>query len=205
MWTLHNCFEPLNEYLRTKHPGIVIYDIGDEHHKPPSDHLPNSSGLVNAQDYMLGKNFRHADAVLLCSWLIQDTRTRYVIYFGKIWHVSTGEWRTYTGDNPHIDHVHHSVYDSAHLSNRAWKMGDDMPTGDEVFRTDIDPSAKKYSAGGALWTTMNWVRQSQLTLGQVEAEVKKLVENDDIEFDALSAALVTLNAKLDRVLEKLPD
>src|ERR1044071_7682581 len=101
-WDLNNSFDPLNKYLRARYPGIVIYDIGDEHHKPPSDHLPNVFGRVNAQDYMIGKNFRHADAVVLCSWLINDPRTRYVIYFGKIWTRTTGEWRTYTGSNPHI-------------------------------------------------------------------------------------------------------
>jgi hypothetical protein len=109
--------------IRLRFAGISIGTIGDpDHQSTVSDHNPNGAGRVNAADFMLGKAFTHSWAVWLCAWLIQDSRTRYVIYNRRIWRAATGRWEKYTGKDPHTNHVHLSVYDSARNNTKAWQL-----------------------------------------------------------------------------------
>lgn len=74
---------------------------------PNSDH---PKGL--ALDFMTFSKTTH-DAI--ATYAIANASrlgVTYVITFGKIWTATTGEWKTYTGPSPHIDHVHVSFSES---------------------------------------------------------------------------------------------
>lgn len=122
-WHLNGSLVACRGQLKQRYRGLVVYSIGDEDHQQrKSDHNPNKYHRVNANDYMLDKGsaFHHADALWVCKRLVTDARTKYVIYDRQIW--EAGEWRPYGGTNPHTDHVHHSVFDSAHTKREAWPL-----------------------------------------------------------------------------------
>lgn len=123
-WHVNEGLAPLVAQMKAAHPGIVIGTIGDAaHRKEKSDHNPNSAGRVNAADFMLGPAFSEAQAVALLPFLIADSRTHYAIHDRKIWESETGSWRPYGGDDPHTNHIHLSVKDSAHTDTRPWVIG----------------------------------------------------------------------------------
>jgi len=86
--------------------------IGDTAHASrPSDHNPNSAGVVCALDLTHDPG-KGADM----SRIAEHIRTRrhpalkYVIFDRRIASASSGwAWRTYTGSNPHARHMHVSV------------------------------------------------------------------------------------------------
>src|SRR4051812_19000692 len=95
-WHLSECLVTLSEELEKKFPGITIWSIGDSHHKPPSDHLPNAAERVNAIDIPINSKFTDTDCQWLISVLVKDDRTKYIIRNRRIWKPSTG-WKPYTG------------------------------------------------------------------------------------------------------------
>ena len=119
-WHLNECLVVLNRELEERFPGIDIGTIADDHHKPPSDHIPNKYDRVNADDFMITKNFTATE----CQWLIEtvltkDSRVKYIIRNREIWKPDTG-WQDYHGSDPHTGHCHVSVVDSAHSVTRPW-------------------------------------------------------------------------------------
>jgi hypothetical protein len=114
----------LRTQLRLRYPGIVIYWIGDEDHQnSPSDHNPEADGSVDAIDLMIGTNFTRNQCDALVNILTErrDGRIQYLIWWGRIWKPSTG-WRTYTGRNPHRDHLHVSRNDVNEASTARWNI-----------------------------------------------------------------------------------
>lgn len=183
-WRMNKAFAPLNRALRKRYPNIVIYGIGDPAHQATkSDHNPNKYGRVNAEDYMLRNGFDHADAVWLCAWLIQDKRTKYVIFNRRIWEWDTQEWRPYGGKNPHTDHVHHSVHDSADNNDGEWQLekkaevAEDMDAKD-VWLYNTGTAEEPYQAVGRLRTihTHSSALRTEVTqLGKEVAEIKGML------------------------------
>lgn len=106
-------------------PGVVVYGIGDAAHRlEVSDHNEDDTvGSKAAQsdsdstkehraiDIMLGTAFTKADGDALVAALLADPAARarlyYIIWYGHIWSRSSG-WvrKTYTGSDPHTNHVH---------------------------------------------------------------------------------------------------
>jgi hypothetical protein len=122
-WHVNEGLAVLNKQMDSLFPGMTIYTIGDAAHQHEvSDHNPNSAGRVNASDFMIRGLFYPLDAFVLSRVLTLDVRTKYAIYNRQIW--EAGKWTTYTGSNPHTDHVHLSVFDSAHTDLRPWKVRD---------------------------------------------------------------------------------
>jgi hypothetical protein len=120
-WHVNEGLAVLIRQVKAMWLGIVIYTIGDASHSArKSDHNPNSAGRVNAADFMIRGVFTKALAKILVAWLIRDSRTKYVIYNRQIW--QDGGWNDYTGSDPHTDHVHLSVKDSAHKNTSEWKL-----------------------------------------------------------------------------------
>lgn len=105
--------------------------IGDTAHQASkSDHNPNNSGVVQAQDIThdpRGGFDSYKFAELLRTK--QDRRIKYVISNRKIFAGNDGpsawKWRAYSGSNPHDQHVHVSVEDSSSLydDDSAWDIG----------------------------------------------------------------------------------
>jgi hypothetical protein len=89
--------------------------IGDARHQTrPSDHVPDSAGIVRAIDIdrdLSGKTKPDlmpdlADQIRLCAKR-GDKRIAYVIFNGKISSArSLWRWRAYKGINPHVKHCH---------------------------------------------------------------------------------------------------
>lgn len=120
----------------------------DEHHKqnPKSDHEANAKGAVLAQDITHDPrdgldSYKLAEALRTA----KDIRTAYVISNRKIfggpksptYGKDPWKWKSYTGQNPHDEHVHHSLardetlYDDA----REWDLAG--------FHAIADPNAPK--------------------------------------------------------------
>ena len=96
--------------------------IGDASHSArKSDHNPDysSGGIVRALD--VDKDGINVDA--LVSAAINDSRTAYVIWNGRIWIRGYG-WQKYTGSNMHTKHVHISLrHTSAAAKSGKWALG----------------------------------------------------------------------------------
>ncbi len=91
--------------------------IGDEaHQQEPSDHNPDSRGLVHAIDVDKDLNLYGLTMAMLVAFIVgrcranKERRLRYVIHNRMIWSASNG-WRgrPYTGKNPHTEHAHFSA------------------------------------------------------------------------------------------------
>jgi peptidoglycan hydrolase-like protein with peptidoglycan-binding domain len=105
--------------------------IGDASHQASkSDHNPNSAGVVQARDFTHDPrggfdSYRFAEHLRTHP----DKRVKYVISNRKIFAGYGGpqpwEWRSYSGSNPHDQHAHVSVEDSATLydDGSPWQMG----------------------------------------------------------------------------------
>lgn len=125
-WHVNEALIVLKKQLREVYPKLVFYTIGDKNHKPPSDHIPNQYGRVNAGDIMLGNGFDRDDAKALVACLQEDDRVKYMIFMRRIFYPGDGGgWIDYHGDNPHTDHIHLSVKDLAHLQRSKWKIRKD--------------------------------------------------------------------------------
>lgn len=103
--------------------------IGDTSHAArPSDHNPDSRGIVHAVDLTHDPangfdSWKFADAILAA----QDPRLKYVISNGRIGSgpagPSPGEWRDYSGSNAHAHHCHISVVNRGEDVTHAWTVG----------------------------------------------------------------------------------
>lgn len=103
--------------------------VGDTSHAArPSDHNPDSRGIVHAIDITHDphhgfNSYDFADLLLKR----QDPRLSYVISNSRIGSgpkgVQPGKWRKYTGTNPHDHHVHISITKVGEDDARAWDIG----------------------------------------------------------------------------------
>lgn len=151
--------QSLTDAWKRRHPGVVIYGIGDAAHKlRTSDHNEDDTAGSRAEqsdadsnpehralDGMLGPNFTKAEAYAFIADLLADPaalkRLRYIIFDGWIWSKSHG-WvkRAFDGD-PHDDHVHASG-DAADDENAAgWPAVDG--TGEDMADLDYGNSTWK--------------------------------------------------------------
>lgn len=109
--------------------------LGDAAHQSrPSDHNPNSRGVVDAIDVDVDDADPSKDLrTLLIKAAIKHPATHYVISNGKIYSREYGfAAREYTGTNGHFHHVHVSISQTiaAEQSTRAWYLltGGQHPT-----------------------------------------------------------------------------
>lgn len=125
-WYVDKGLAQLNVQMRKRYPGIVIGTIGDKNHKPPSQHIPEADGSVDACDYMIGAKFPPAEAARLFRTLRagRDRRILYAIYDRKIFSSVTQPWklRDYQGDDPHTGHLHLSVNDLHEQDGSPWRL-----------------------------------------------------------------------------------
>lgn len=102
--------------------------IGDASHAArKSDHNPDwtSGGVVRAID--VDKDGIEVDRLLAA--VMSDDRTAYVIFERRIW-TPGGGWRTYTGLNAHLSHIHISIKHTAQAaaSERDWALTPPPPS-----------------------------------------------------------------------------
>lgn len=195
-WHVNEGLAPLIAQLKAAHPGIVIGTIGDAAHRnEASDHNPNAAGRVNAADPMLGPVFSASQAHALSRFLIADPRTHYVIWNHDIWTSETRAWKAYSGSDPHTNHVHLSVHDSAHTNTRPWVIATPEETDVNIDGLLKDANASKDNAPPD--TPLGHYALSQ----QVEdgTDSDKLIEFYKA-FANLGHLVVTLSDKLDDVI-----
>jgi hypothetical protein len=108
----------LGDEIQATNPDVVLYYVGDTSHQASkSDHNPcGCHEVVCAVDVMQNGG---PDLNVLAEHIRQrvlngDQRTSYLIWDRRIFSgqgqsYPAGQWRTYTGSNPHTDHIHLSV------------------------------------------------------------------------------------------------
>lgn len=138
--------QALTDDTKRRHPGVVIYGVGDDAHKLRySDHneddtegskAPQSDAdnvpEHRAIDVMLGAAFSKAQALAYIADLLADPaalkRLYYIIFDGHIWSRSNN-WvrRDFDGD-PHTDHIHVSGWAADDENAAPWPAvyGGDM-------------------------------------------------------------------------------
>lgn len=93
--------------------------IGDQAHASRrSDHNPDSDNMVCAVD-LTHDPAKGWDCHRRAATAMNDPRTKYVIWDGRIGYPGTG-WKAYSGSNPHRHHMHVSVTQSGKRDGRVW-------------------------------------------------------------------------------------
>lgn len=122
-WRLAQGLIKLRNQLNQAWPGrskASDGSIGDSAHaERVSDHNPNAQGVVTAIDVTHDPT-HGVDGHLLSETLIKDSRTKYVIFAGRIWKARTGVWEQYFGSNQHNHHVHISISEARSDVDRDW-------------------------------------------------------------------------------------
>src|SRR6476659_10169926 len=108
----------LGQEILATDPGTTLYYIGDTSHQAgTSDHNPcDCHDVVCAVDVMQsnGPDLDRLAEHIRQRVLAGDQRTKYLIWDRRIFSghgadYPPGVWRSYTGSNPHTDHIHLSV------------------------------------------------------------------------------------------------
>lgn len=158
--------------------------IGDANHKPPSDHLPNSEGVVRALDVP-----HDPKNGLDCNQIAEILRSSrrpwigYVIFNGRVFDPGGGygwEWYPFGGD-PHKNHLHLSV-EGDYDNKSPWGIGGkvkDFNQGDIVNvakATGVDPKlvASKRDWNDVYYSTI------QPVIIKLKAENDRLRKSDSI-------------------------
>lgn len=146
-WRLAISLETLRSQINEAYPNRSKASdgtIGDTAHQAvPSDHNPNSEGVVCALDLTHDpSNGFNAHDLADHLRLHRHPQLKYIISYRRIADESTDwNWTRYDGDNPHDKHIHISVgkgpdgrsAPGTYDSNQPWDIGGNMPT---VFNPD---------------------------------------------------------------------
>jgi len=120
-WTLAHNLDIRKKAILGCWPATKVYAIGDAAHlNEHSDHNADSRNVVHAIDVMTYAN--GTKAMDIVRWCLHAADLEYVIYDRKIYEASNNwQARTYTGSNPHTDHVH--------ISGKHGSTGENSHTG----------------------------------------------------------------------------
>lgn len=210
--------QALTDDTKRRHPGVVIYGIGDEAHQlRTSDHNEDDTeGSKAAQsdadsnpehraiDVMLGAAFTKTQAYAYIADILADPsalkRLYYLIFDGNIWSRSNG-WKRidFDGADQHTDHIHVSGWAADDENAAGWPAvyGGDMATPREIWTHDLkdgegtDPAYKVLNRADV---------QSAKAVALGDANAKALVELAG-KVDAL--ATPDLDALADKVADRL--
>lgn len=156
-WRLARGLEKLRAQVNEKWPNRrkgSDGSVGDlSHAARPSDHNPDSSGIVHAIDITHDpKNgfdsYAFADLLLKG----QDKRISYIISNRRIGSgpkgTQPGKWRKYTGSNPHDHHVHISITKAGEDDTSPWSIdGMAAPASDAPPFVPAPPTLRPGSTG----------------------------------------------------------
>jgi len=162
-WTLPHNLSVRKAIILDCWPGTTIYAIGDAAHlNEHSDHNADSRNIVHAIDVMTYKDDDKAKKIL--AWCLHATDLEYVIYDHKIYEASNNwQARTYTGSNPHTDHVH--------ISGKHGSTGENSHTG-----TGYSVTAEKATPTGKPCGVVHPVGSRDVKQGMKGHDVKWIQE-----------------------------
>lgn len=210
-WRVARSLNALLEQLNASAPNrskVSDGSIGDaEHATRDSDHNPwYGPGIVTARD------FTHDPAGGLdCHWLAGaltasgDRRIKYIIWNRRLW--KSGNWRKYTGPNPHTRHLHLSVVASPACDDTtAWALNleDDMPLTSADTNavwmqpcTGTGPDGKVQTWPAATWITVMAFRVASLSETVAEIQAAQTAPTPvDIDYDRLADLVAARLGKL---------
>jgi hypothetical protein len=193
-WYLAGNLNSRSGSVKEAYPGTTVYSIGDQSHASKnSDHNPDSRDVVHAIDVMTYSDYAKGNAVV--DWCLADTTDlEYVIFDRKIYS-RNGGWDadSYSGSDPHTDHVHISGKHGSTGYNDATGTGYDTTA--EAYRPDgMDEMAYEESEMQAFpWQYdgrgMRGVPEGQSTLwtfGEIYANTLAMTGQLNQIFNALS-------------------
>lgn len=146
---------------KAEHPGALVGTQGDDHHTPPSDHLPDAADTIDAADFMKGKGGVtdvELDDLRDRLYASRDNRIAYIIRRDKICSstVQPWVWRDYDGE--YHGHVHLSVNEAHADDPREWDLFDMTPKqftdallvalDDDRVETKMRALSVSYTGGG---------------------------------------------------------
>lgn len=140
---------------KQRYPRAVVGTRGDRFHKPPSHHLPEEDGSIDAGDFMAGNGVTQDDLDDLAETLRRnrDRRIAYVIRRDKIFSstIEPWEWRDFTGE--YHGHTHVSVNDLYENNTRPWAGIGVPPAPDPkeapLIRIKAKDASARYLSNGA--------------------------------------------------------
>lgn len=174
-WRLARGLEHLRAQVNAKWPNRgkdSDGSVGDTSHAArPSDHNPDSRGIVHAIDITHDPNggfdsYAFADLLLKN----QDKRLSYVISNRRIGSgpagTAPGKWRKYIGSNPHDHHCHISITKAGEDDPRDWSIDGTLFVAPEVVEAYLkpNPTVRRGSHG-------EYVKLLQSKLGFEGAEI----------------------------------
>lgn len=155
-WRLAHGLEKLRSQVNAQWPNRgkdSDGSVGDTSHAArPSDHNPDSRGIVHAIDITHDPkgdfdSYAFADMLLKN----QDPRLSYVISNRRIGSgpagPSPGKWRPYNGSNPHDHHCHISITKAGEDDTRDWKIDGMAAPAPDVPFVPSPPTVKPGSTG----------------------------------------------------------
>jgi hypothetical protein len=219
VWYVDPALQRFIDQWRRLHPGAVVGTIADPFHKPPSSHIPEADGSVDAGDVMPGGSVTQLALDELAETLRvnRDPRILYVIRRQRIFSGPDGpdpfEWRPYGGD--YHGHLHLNVGD-AHEGKPVtdWDLtrGDDMPSAGEIATAVWAAESAEYYDADA-----DGVRQRRTRVDILHRAEAAAQRADDAAGAAVVAAqqsaslaqqavddMTAMRATLEEILRRLP-
>lgn len=128
-WRMAKALTRLKDQINASYPNRNKASDGgignSEHASRASDHNPwikvNGMGVVSALD-ITHHPAAGVDGSVLSESFINDPRTKYVIFAGRIWKARTGKWESYHGPNSHHHHVHLSIKPDLVDNEEPWPL-----------------------------------------------------------------------------------
>lgn len=193
-WYVDRGLAKLIEQWRERHPGAIVGTIGDEHHTPPSQHLPEEDGSVDAGDFMPGNGVTDADLDALAEALraSRDPRIAYVIRRQRIFSSTNSPWEWRTYDGAYHGHTHVSVNDRHENDSSEWAISevDDM-TPEELAGADIWTNPYGDAARNPTISLGTYVRNT----GRDTRETVEAIREVRADVDAMRAQLDAMSAR----------
>lgn len=215
-WRLAKSLEVLRNQLNAAYPNRSKASdgtIGDTAHASrPSDHNPNSKGVVTAIDITHDpKNGLDCNVLAEALRNSRDPRIKYVIWNKRAFDPynlkGNWDWQPYSGSNPHTKHLHISV--KGDYDNTAdWQIGGEMRPlnkGDHVNISNVTGVPLAEVASKEDWNDVFYaILQHLITkLRKENAELNK--RPTQTQLDGLRSELnkaVELNTKLSEKLKE---
>jgi hypothetical protein len=165
-WTLAPCLVTLRNQVNAIAPARLKASdgtIGDEAHAAQkSEHNPDAQGIVRAIDITQdpddhdGDPSNDLDAGKLAAQLVasRDSRILYIIWNRRIARsypkpgIPAWTWATYTGSDPHTNHVHLSVVPDSRANNtNPWRISATTTEEDPLSQITIEDIEKAAARG----------------------------------------------------------